>query len=113
MNERKLVTSLAIKNRDYIFNKGIYDLSRTSIEFATLLLSDLSEHSVNAVGLTGWLKLPNKEDRVFIMYVKIKLKNKDTLYIDIFNGENIVYNEKMKSLKKSRKPKNKKCRRDT
>lgn len=113
MNEKKLVNQLAIKNRNIVFNNGIYDLSRTSIEFSTSLLADLSEHGIKATGLTGWLKVPNKEDRIFIMYVMVKLKNKEVIYIDIFNGENVIYNEKMKSLKKNKWPKNKKLKRST
>lgn len=110
VNEKKLIHEVAVKHRDRVFNNGIDDLTTTSIDFSTGVMGELASYGIKSIGLTGWLKIPNYENRVFIMYVKIQLNNKKILYLDIFNGEDIIYEDKMKSLKKNRYPKNKKDR---
>lgn len=99
MNDKKIVHGVATKCRDIIFNKGISDISISSIEFSTMVLKELSEYNINASGLVGWLKVPNKQNRVMVMYVKVKLKNDNVYYIDIFSGEKVMYKHKMKKLK--------------
>ena len=108
MREKDTVKKIAVKHRDRIFSNGIDDLSLASIEFSTSLMRDLAHFGIKSVGLVGWLKINNYSDRIFIMYVKVKLRNKETYYVDIFSGEEVLYKNKMKSLKSNKKIKSKK-----
>lgn len=108
VNEKRAVRKLAIKHRDRIFSDGLEDISLSSIDFSVSLMKDLAYIGTKATGLVGWLKISNSKDRVFIMYVKVRLRNKETYYIDIFSGEEVLYRNKMKSLKNTKGHKNKK-----
>ena len=108
VNEKRTVRKLAIKHRDRIFSDGLDDLSLASIDFSVSLMKDLAQVGTKAIGLVGWLKVSNSKDRVFIMYVKVRLRNKETYYVDIFSGEEVLYKNKMRSLKSNKGRKNKK-----
>lgn len=98
--EETLVTNIAKQLRDELFQAGLNDITLDSILYSINLLIKLKELNIDAIAMTGWLDIYKDSDRICYMYVKVNMKNNRNLYVDILSGDNIIYNNKVRKMKK-------------
>lgn len=98
--EETLVANIAKQLRDELFQVGLNDITLDSILYSINLLIKLKELNIDAIAMTGWLDIYKGSDRLCYMYVKVNMKNNRKLYVDILSEDNIIYNNKVRKMKK-------------